>query len=173
MRCPKCGYISFDGLEKCRKCSKKIKLKEELYGTVFAASGVNFLVTDALMGDSKAQEMMGLGSEVEGFADSSASEPNVNIGSLADSVAVNPADIDVPDDDEFAASSSMAEMGAAGSTPADEDKSHLLDSLSAHDVDISKPVSAVEETVSGVVADTGTALDDFDFDLGDLDLDKK
>ena len=34
MRCPKCGYISFDHLEQCLKCKKNIKaVSDNMHGT--------------------------------------------------------------------------------------------------------------------------------------------
>ncbi|MFH0780917.1 MAG: hypothetical protein V2B20_03060 [Pseudomonadota bacterium] len=44
MRCPKCGYISFDHLEQCLKCKKNIKaVSDTLHGTVFHVEVPNFL----------------------------------------------------------------------------------------------------------------------------------
>ena len=44
MRCPKCGYISFDTLGSCKKCKKNIgELVEELEGTVFESPAPVFL----------------------------------------------------------------------------------------------------------------------------------
>jgi len=44
MRCPKCGYISFDTFGTCKKCNREIgKLLEELDGTVFEATAPSFL----------------------------------------------------------------------------------------------------------------------------------
>jgi hypothetical protein len=44
MRCPKCGYISFDHLEQCLKCKKNIKaVSETLHGTVFHVAAPTFL----------------------------------------------------------------------------------------------------------------------------------
>jgi len=44
MRCPKCGYITFDHLETCTKCRKKIApMSEQLSGTVFKAEAPAFL----------------------------------------------------------------------------------------------------------------------------------
>ncbi len=44
MRCPKCGYISFDTLGSCKKCKKNIgELVEELEGTVFESQVPVFL----------------------------------------------------------------------------------------------------------------------------------
>ncbi len=44
MRCPKCGYISFDHLESCKKCNKNIsEASTDLDGTVFAVVTPVFL----------------------------------------------------------------------------------------------------------------------------------
>jgi len=44
MRCPKCGYISFDHLEVCVKCKKNIKaVSDTLHGTVFQVQAPAFL----------------------------------------------------------------------------------------------------------------------------------
>lgn len=44
MRCPKCGYISFDHLEQCVKCKKNIKaVSDSLHGTVFNVAAPAFL----------------------------------------------------------------------------------------------------------------------------------
>jgi hypothetical protein len=44
MRCPKCGFITFDHLETCTKCGKDISaVSEELSGTVFKAVPPVFL----------------------------------------------------------------------------------------------------------------------------------
>lgn len=44
MRCPKCGYISFDNLEVCLKCKKNIKAaSDSLHGTVFQVQAPAFL----------------------------------------------------------------------------------------------------------------------------------
>ncbi len=44
MRCPKCGYISFDHLEKCRKCSKDITAtSNSLFGSTYNLQAPNYL----------------------------------------------------------------------------------------------------------------------------------
>lgn len=44
MRCPKCGYISFDHVEECLKCKKNIKsASEELQGSVLNVPAPSFL----------------------------------------------------------------------------------------------------------------------------------
>jgi hypothetical protein len=48
MRCPKCGYISFDHQEICRKCNKNIgDIVTEVNGTVCDALAPSFLQLDA------------------------------------------------------------------------------------------------------------------------------
>lgn len=48
MRCPKCGYISFDDLEVCKKCHKDIAgTVQEMNGTAFHALAPLFLQTAA------------------------------------------------------------------------------------------------------------------------------
>ena len=44
MRCPKCGYISFDYLETCRKCNKSIRdTAGDLHGTAYDSAAPPFL----------------------------------------------------------------------------------------------------------------------------------
>ncbi len=44
MRCPKCGYISFDHLEKCLKCNKDIEtISNSLYGSTHNIKAPTFL----------------------------------------------------------------------------------------------------------------------------------
>ena len=44
MRCPKCGFISFDHLEECLKCNKNIKATSDtLYGSTYNVKPPSFL----------------------------------------------------------------------------------------------------------------------------------
>ena len=43
MRCPKCGYISFDHMESCLKCKKDISGSTEVEGTTYHAAAPSFL----------------------------------------------------------------------------------------------------------------------------------
>jgi len=48
MRCPKCGYISFDHLETCKKCQKYIgDMVTEINGTTYDAASPLFLTIDS------------------------------------------------------------------------------------------------------------------------------
>lgn len=47
MRCPKCGFISFDHLEECLKCNRNIKeVSDSLKGAVYNISAPTFLKYD-------------------------------------------------------------------------------------------------------------------------------
>ncbi len=43
MRCPKCGYISFDHMDTCLKCKKDISGGSEVAGTTYHAEAPSFL----------------------------------------------------------------------------------------------------------------------------------
>ena len=43
MRCPKCGFISFDHMETCLKCKKAISGSTEVEGTTYQAEAPSFL----------------------------------------------------------------------------------------------------------------------------------
>ncbi len=45
MRCPKCGYISFDHMETCLKCKKDISGKVDVVGTTYHAAAPSFLAS--------------------------------------------------------------------------------------------------------------------------------
>ena len=57
MRCPKCGYISFDFLEKCKKCGKNLaKVSAVLGGAVHEAMSPPFLQLDEDICDEVSDE---------------------------------------------------------------------------------------------------------------------
>ncbi len=63
MRCPKCGYISFDYLDTCLKCKKNIKKVSSVFqGTVYNAEAPLFLKFD---GESDLEEVV----DMETFED--------------------------------------------------------------------------------------------------------
>ena len=46
MRCPKRGYISFDHLDSCSKCSTDLAVtSEEVHGVAFKGEGISFLTS--------------------------------------------------------------------------------------------------------------------------------
>jgi len=57
MRCPKCGYISFDHLEKCLKCNKDIKATAvSLFGTTYNIQVPTFLKPPPLQQEESLKE---------------------------------------------------------------------------------------------------------------------
>jgi RNA polymerase subunit RPABC4/transcription elongation factor Spt4 len=46
MRCHKCGYISFDDQDNCKKCQKPVKSDEYMEGVIFAVTPPLFLEID-------------------------------------------------------------------------------------------------------------------------------
>lgn len=61
MRCPKCGFITFDLIDTCRKCHKPIKTSE-FQGTTYPGASPNFLVVPekASSGDGETEVMVDL-----------------------------------------------------------------------------------------------------------------
>jgi hypothetical protein len=68
MRCPKCGYISYDHLEECLKCKKNIRAaSDSLNGTVYNVAAPAFLLFGDAVRDAEPEE-------VEEFVDAFDSE---------------------------------------------------------------------------------------------------
>lgn len=58
MRCPKCGFISFDHLEECLKCNKNIKaISDSLFGSTYNVKPPNFLHLDRKEKEERVDEM--------------------------------------------------------------------------------------------------------------------
>ena len=65
MRCPKCGYISFDHVETCLKCKKDISGEVEVEGTTYNAAAPSFLKVPARILSDKNDAVTASGSEHE------------------------------------------------------------------------------------------------------------
>ena len=79
MRCPKCGYISFDNVEKCLKCKKNIASASSVFqGSVLNVTTPVFL---KLVPDEEETEEMELGSDELELADEEfeISDPELDI----------------------------------------------------------------------------------------------
>lgn len=71
MRCPKCGYTSFDNQDRCRKCKKRLSSSAAtLMGTVINATPPSFLLTarpqqevDDFAGDEDVVVDLGMGDD--------------------------------------------------------------------------------------------------------------
>lgn len=211
MRCPKCGYISFDIVEKCVKCGKDISAAAtELHGTVAHVPPPGFLTLDRPAGREKPEEMEAetkaeaafetggdegvfvdlaggdeAGQEEEGgFVDLggeaavqktempvTAEEPEETAIDLADLAPVEEEAESGPEEFAFAFGDQKPTVSeAAGAEAGDaEAGGQGLEDLKVEgiDLDASPATSPGKDKVVPPVK-TGTALDNFDVDLGDL-----
>ncbi len=77
MRCPKCGFISFDHVEACLKCSKNItKFASELEGTTYNAKPPSFLKFQKSEGHAQT-ERVGISFDAEDEYD--VVDPDLNV----------------------------------------------------------------------------------------------
>ncbi len=232
MRCPKCGYITFDHVETCGKCHKDISaVSSKLTGTVMFAEPPGFLqfdvsarepdvtvstggisdeesvetevafdADDSLEADDiqfdfeedldDAPGKAGLDKEQDFDLPLTDDEPMEIVMEGADEVEaeveeksqIDFSELDIsdlaPPEEEIAVVAKETELtlesvgaGASAATAAIGAGSGLGD-LQVDDMDLDVSVSAPAGSVTGVklkpAVKTGTALDDFDFDLGDL-----
>lgn len=158
MRCPKCGYLSFDHLEICRGCRKNIaKFSQELSGTVFQSEPPDFLRFEAEEEPQEADDGTAVGAEPEETADDG-----------QDDLAGFSADIDplefaaAPDAPEEAKEIEFALPGAAVEEPAEEIAFEL-----PGEEETSAP-GKKENSLAPPAADAGMDMS-FD-DLGGLEL---
>jgi hypothetical protein len=203
MRCPKCSYISFDVVESCAKCGKNIsKAAEEIKGTIAdvelpAFLNLNFKryesePAEEAAGDEMVMDMdveeeeeavdfaleeesAGAGEEVD-FAleeeESVEAEPEMEISEE------EPLDIsDLGPSEEIAeepvAEEYAFEAGEPVEAVADEEhEAKELEDLEVEGIDLESSSVPKSGRVMPSVK-TGTALDDFDIDLGDLISPKK
>lgn len=74
MRCPKCGFISFDHMDTCLKCTKQmLEASSDLQGTTFNAVSPSFL-SDYAEGDGQGQASVG----DDGFDEVALSDPDLD-----------------------------------------------------------------------------------------------
>ena len=92
MRCPKCGYVSFDFLNNCPKCSRDLSSSREDLNLMDFRPQVPFLL-GSLVGEMEgggAQQALSLTQETElelgglGMSEPSASQGSIDMGDLGD-----------------------------------------------------------------------------------------
>jgi hypothetical protein len=197
MRCPKCGYISFDHLETCLKCSKDVsKAASQVVGTTYNAAPPSFL-------RFQPNEDIEVGGETEisfenGQEDFDVVDPDLNI--LVDADNDSAEDIGISFDDALGEGEELevavdgegdgeddvgldlgqfedAFEGEDSAFGEDENQFDIPDEL-ADISDLSAPAEEgdaaafsfdepEESPVVGTAA-TGDGLDDFNLDLDDL-----
>lgn len=207
MRCPKCGFVSFDFIEKCVKCGKNIsEAATDLKGTVCSAPPPRFLNLDRAGAKEKPQdtkaapeaaEAFEAGGEEDVYVDLSVGGASAPVAPAAEAglmhleggeaspepemlvTAEEPAEsaIDLSD---LAPAEEGAEVGteefafAIGDekptvTEAAGEGGQGLEDLKVEGIDLDSapaPPAGRDKVVPSVK--TGTALDNFDVDLGDL-----
>ncbi len=218
MRCPKCSYISFDIVESCNKCGKKInKAVEELRGTIAEVAAPLFLRFDVTESQPEAdtfEEAEGfageevavdLGMEEEESVDFSLDEEDATETEALDFAIEEEPEIDLaPEEPEaeeveidLAAEEPEKELGISDLAPSEEvaeepaeeemvfeeeavveevaaevdQEAGELEDLEVEGIDLQSKAATGDKVMPSVK--TGTALDDFDIDLGDLIPGKK
>lgn len=218
MRCPKCGFVSYDLTETCGKCRKNISAaSKELHGTVASVGAPGFLraaiaeieLEAGQGGEAEAEVSFDLGGEEETFIDLGADEgPSLEAGSLdlgIEEAAAEPAErgsFEEPAAEESVFAMPTEEPAASGfeisdlappqvaAEPAEEEAGEDLEFAAAGEAPPSRTQSAglglADLKVEGIDLEaapakgkamhsvkTGTALDEFDIDLGELIPKKK
>ena len=103
MRCPKCGYTSFDNQDRCKKCKKRLSASAATLGMVVSAVPPSFLFV------AKPEQ------EVDDFAE--AEDVVVDLSGDDDTVL----DLSAPDEQSFPADHRRQETSAYPSLLADEE----------------------------------------------------
>lgn len=196
MRCPKCGFISFDHLEACLKCGKDIKeAAENLHGSVYNVAAPAFLKFNTGPGDDEVELDEAFIDEEDAFADEKIRDPDLDIllndGSPEEDEEVSmtvaedeeeiSVDFDQLADDEDGVDFKLddfqqdAELGGIDdfteeSAPARKVNIELPDELS--DIsDLEPPAAKAAAAQAGAAATDDQDLDiDFDLNLDDEEL---
>ncbi len=189
MRCPKCGYISFDHMESCRKCKKDISGTADVEGTTYHASAPSFLrVPEKNTADPVEENMSALQSNDEIEGEFEFSDPDLDI--LVDddengaTITFGEADIDNGDfllepedesdedgtfefelDDDTDSSDDVESIAAPLNVP--DELSDISDLAPPEEGD--GPIASVSSDMS-LSLDDETSLDE-ELDLDGLDLD--
>lgn len=228
MRCPKCGYITFDHLETCTKCKKNIaSAAEQLSGTTFQAEAPSFLQFEVHAAsaendgsvdvfsdeddieldmsvegpggdvefdfEEKSEDVPDvasfeeddfdlpltdddIGLDLEGGAGETGDDdkgPQLDFSELDISDLAPPADTDeLPAGELTLDESGAASGGDSSAAPAMAGSRGALEDLQMEGLDLGIPSAALTGSDAGGAikpgVKTGTALDDFDIDLGEL-----
>lgn len=160
MRCPKCGYISFDHVETCLKCNKDVsKAAAQVVGTTYNVAPPSFL-------RFQPNEDIAIGGDTEisfenGQEDFDVVDPDLNI--LVDAEDDNAEDAEMPFDDEF---------GGIDESDEDEDFEVMMDG-DGDDDDLGIDLGQFEDAFEGEDSPSGEEETQFDIpdelsDISDL-----
>ncbi|PIE58800.1 MAG: hypothetical protein CSA33_01225 [Desulfobulbus propionicus] len=154
MRCPKCGYISFDHLEHCKKCRKPIgALLKEIQGTTYDVEPPRFLhfASGNIEGDGLGNQLVQETEELHGvYAEDmleSLDEISIDMGedeeivsTGEDGTALSLDDLEEASEEEF-----ILDLGEQES--ADEEEGVTIDFGDLDISDLAPPQSESEATV--------------------------
>ena len=181
MRCPKCGYTSFDNLERCKRCKKTISATATaLMGTVLDAFPPSFL----LASDEELAPPEELATASAGPSLAKESDAALNLAEATEEISsLDGGDADLrlsesntePAAPEPALDVDLNLPGAESSTASPTEDFSLEDLHIEDDMGLEKspvptaPASSTDGTRLSPSAKTGTALDGFNIEqLDDL-----
>ncbi len=152
MRCPKCGYISFDHMDQCLKCKKSIKaVSDGLRGTIFHATAPTFLQFDRQTESEKDDEFINQLDSEEEFVDEDleilVEEDNASAG--GNGVAVDSRDSEVV----------MKGTGNSADSDEDEDREIEIDLSQFEDIEAPELAPAAARQVKNVKEERQVNLD--------------
>jgi hypothetical protein len=194
MRCPKCGFITFDHLETCSKCHKDISaISQQLSGTILAAEPPVFLQFN--VSESVPEEVHSVGTVAED--DLVDTEIDLEAGDLDDSSEIEfdfedeaadaPGQMTIEDEEDFdlpLTDEDPMEIVMDSDEEAVEEEDGAIDFGGLDISDLAPPeeaVESVEETEIALESVGAEAGESFsmggsgagleDLQMGDLDLD--
>jgi hypothetical protein len=200
MRCPKCGYISFDHLETCPKCKKSIESpSESFHGSVYNVAAPAFLKFDKSAARDEIEISDAFSDSDDAFFDDEIRDPDLDIlieeedededreiqfGFNEEPELTEPdlvpekAEEDEEEGgisfnlDQFRDEDEDNEIGGLGDL--DDDEAPAGKSLSIELPEELTDISDLEPPVLEEVTEVGLGDDDFDLDIDfDLELDEK
>lgn len=137
MRCPKCGYISFDKEEICGGCKKNIsKFSKELSGVVLRSNVPDFLWFQKPEEESEPEE------------DTAEDEQNGGEGIDMSDAAEAETGVDFGTEEETAADESMLEFAADSGEGAAEEEAKEIEFDLSMDADATEDEEEVKEEIS-------------------------
>ena len=196
MRCPKCGYISFDHLKECRKCNKNIEtISAGLFGSTYNIEAPTFLnlnreqreASSSQMGLSENQSFMAdddyVDEELAILVEEEDADKEGEINFAEDTpISMASSDDDKQDDGEieidfnqFEETGTHIELSSEAETPQQAKRNSLKIDMPAALSDISDlapPPKSIEKDAQSFrhpAAEPNFAdldLDDLNFDLG-------
>ncbi|MEN8189610.1 MAG: hypothetical protein ABFS19_07170 [Thermodesulfobacteriota bacterium] len=158
MRCPKCGYISFDHIDSCLKCGKNVANATEVKGTTFHAAAPSFLKLSSAEKEAPSDEIEFELEDDEEFEESAdeileAADSDLAMLSGEDDDELS---FDEEEDDEISFDAAMGD-----DIEADDDEGEILE------VDLGEFEETLDDD-SGVSAESETLDIDMPDELSDM-----